>query len=185
MRLVRLSLLVFCLALMSVAAFADTESFTIGNPGDYSSVFQVLGGGFATTDFFLLDSNGSEWGGDATGTASALSADFNLDTSLNPVASQGTVSFTLNGDGTIAAVVSDTNGSIIVGFGYDSATANLPESNFSPLQPTNPYGWLDSFGYHPSGFLAGSTPTTPEPGTLVLLGTGAFGLLGSIRRKLL
>ncbi len=32
--------------------------------------------------------------------------------------------------------------------------------------------------------LNGSGGTTPEPGTLVLLGTGAFGLLGSIRRKL-
>jgi len=185
MRLVRLSLLVFCLALMSVAAFADTESFTIGNPGDYTSVFQVLGGGFATTDFFLFDSNGSEWGGDATGTAAALSANFNLDTTLSSVPSQGTVLFTLNLNGTIAAVVSDTNGSIIVGFGYDSTTANLPESNFSPLLPQNAFGWIDSFGYHPSGFLAGTTPSTPEPGTLVLLGTGALGLLGSIRRKLL
>jgi PEP-CTERM motif len=33
--------------------------------------------------------------------------------------------------------------------------------------------------------LNGSSGTTPEPGTLVLLGTGAFGLLGSIRRKLI
>ncbi len=33
--------------------------------------------------------------------------------------------------------------------------------------------------------LNGSSSTTPEPGTLVLLGTGAFGLLGSIRRKLI
>lgn len=33
--------------------------------------------------------------------------------------------------------------------------------------------------------LNGSSGSTPEPGTLVLLGTGAFGLLGSIRRKLI
>lgn len=33
--------------------------------------------------------------------------------------------------------------------------------------------------------LNGSGGSTPEPGTLVLLGTGAFGLLGSIRRKLI
>jgi hypothetical protein len=29
-----------------------------------------------------------------------------------------------------------------------------------------------------------STSTTPEPGTLTLLGTGALGLLGMVRRRL-
>ena len=185
MRRFRVALLLVTLALLSVAAFADTESFTIGNPGDFTSVFQALGGGNATTDFFLLDSNGNQWGGDASGTASSLSAYFNLDTGLNSVSNQGLVTFALNGDGTIHAVVSDTNGWNIVGFGYDSVGTNLPESNFSPLLPQNPYGWTDAFGYHHSGFLAGTQAATPEPGSLLLLGTGALGLFSSVRRKLL
>ena len=46
MRRFRVALLLVTLALLSVAAFADTESFTIGNPGDFTSVFQALGGGW-------------------------------------------------------------------------------------------------------------------------------------------
>ena len=69
-------------------------------------------------------------------------------------ASGGTVTFTLNGDGTIAAVVNSLAGNIL-GFGFDSATPNLPESGFSPLdEPVNPYGWNDMYGDHLSGFLA-------------------------------
>jgi hypothetical protein len=41
------------------------ESWVIGNPGDFSSVFQALDGGSnSQVDFFLYDSNG-QWGADA------------------------------------------------------------------------------------------------------------------------
>ncbi len=54
------------------------------------------------------------------------------------------------------------------------------------LQNTVPYGggsvaWLD-------GGMTGlsyTTSTTPEPGTLIMLGTGILGLAGTLRRKLL
>lgn len=49
-------------------ACGTMESFTIGNPGDYTSVWQVLGGGpQSTVDFFLL-SGGNQYGGDALST---------------------------------------------------------------------------------------------------------------------
>jgi hypothetical protein len=72
-----------------------TESWVIGNPGDFSSVWQALGGTQSSVDFFLLDSVGRQFGG--------------------------------NGQ------------------------------TYSP---------------------------TPEPGSLMLLGTGALGVIGVIRRKL-
>ena len=173
--------LVLCLCLLSVGAFADsvTGQFTIGTGGT--------------------------------------------------VASQGSVTFTLVG-GNIDASLTITNGANILGFGFNSLTPDLPESNFSPTQPDNPDGWTDAFGYQPSGFYCSqcgttetwtingsyssvydvlnggsqssvdfflydsngqqwganpSSPTTPEPASLLLLGTGVLGVLGSIRRKLM
>jgi hypothetical protein len=35
-----------------------SETWTIGNPGEYISVFQLLGGGHASYDFFMLDGVG-------------------------------------------------------------------------------------------------------------------------------
>jgi hypothetical protein len=70
-----------------------------------------------------------------------------------PSPSGGTVTFTLNGDGTIAASLTDTSGTNIDGFGFDSVGLNLPESNFSPTAPDNMLNWTDMYGKQNSGFL--------------------------------
>jgi hypothetical protein len=84
--------------------------------------------------------------------ADVVVGDFNLDTSLNPITSQGQVTFTLNGNGTIAASLMTYYNSIL-GFGFNSLAVDLPESGFAPIAPDNTEGWIDSFGYQPSGFL--------------------------------
>jgi hypothetical protein len=82
--------------------------------------------------------------------ADSIVGNFNLDTSLNPVASRGQVTFTLNADGTIAASLV-TNYEILA-FGVDSVTG-FAESGFSPTTPDNEGGWDDPFGNQSSGFL--------------------------------
>ena len=85
--------------------------------------------------------------------ADSVTGQFTIDVNGNPVPSQGSVTFTLNPDGSIAASLTVTNGFNILGFGFNSLTPDLPESNFSPTQPDNPFGWSDAFGTQPSGFL--------------------------------
>jgi hypothetical protein len=161
--------------------------------------------------------------------ADSVTGFFNIDASFNPVAPVGQVTFTLNGDGTIGATLIDYGSSTILGFGFNSAAFNLPESNFTPTIPDNPFGWVDVFGTQPSGFLCsqcglmeswtignpgdytsvfqvlngGSAQSfvdfflldeagfqwgahaTPEPGSLLLLGSGVLGIAGIIRRKMI
>jgi len=78
---------------------------------------------------------------------------FNLVPSLMSVPAEGQVIFTLEANGTIAASLTDYGAANILGFGFNSAAVNLPESGFAPTAPDNAFGWTDDFGYQPSGFL--------------------------------
>jgi len=94
------------------------------------------------------------------GFADSVIGYLNLDVNLNPVPAVGQVIFTLNGDGTVSATLTDYGPATIVGFGFNSAAVNLPESGFTPTAPDNAFGWIDSFGYQPSGFLCTSCGLT-------------------------
>ena len=71
---------------------------------------------------------------------------------------QGYVTFTLNDNGTIAATLVDFNADII-GFGFDSKTKNLPQSNFLPDVLNDTGDLEDPYGRHFSGFIV-TDPTT-------------------------
>ena len=73
-----------------------------------------------------------------------------------PSSSGGSVIFTLAGNGTVSASLLSTAGGIL-GFGFDSVVFGLPESNFPPGQPWNPWGWSSGeYGLFASGFFANS-----------------------------
>ena len=103
--------------------------------------------------------------------------------------------------------VFDNQGAIAVGFGdltqgpasvldtYDAAfgaynltTAIGPITNTSFIRPDITFnttlGGLNLQSTGNSTFTASTGTATPEPGSLVLLGTGVVGLLGSLRRRL-
>jgi len=61
--------------------------------------------------------------------------------------SGGSVTFTLNGNGTIAASLRSLAGAI-VGFGFDSAAFAIPESDFLPTVPDNTFGRDNLYGSH-------------------------------------
>lgn len=81
--------------------------------------------------------------------ADVITEDFDiLNGALSP--SGGTITFSLNLDGTISATLHSISN--VYGFAFDSIATNLPESNFSPWIPTYMSGWIDMYGYHPTGF---------------------------------
>lgn len=68
------------------------------------------------------------------------------------VSSGGSVTFTLNADGSIAATLT-TLGPAIYGFAFDSPQGVLHESDFTPVEPNNHNGWFGMYGDYNSGFL--------------------------------
>jgi hypothetical protein len=59
------------------------------------------------------------------------------------------------------------------------------------ISPGNTYGWTFSlfapstkFGFHLAALVSPTAPTVPEPGTIVLLGTGLVAVFGASRKRL-
>jgi len=126
------------------------------------------------------------------------------------MAAEGPVAVALNGFGnfgglqsltrlgkfsvTVAAGTTNTLDFIFTGcISYPACSSSIDEPvygllvdpNWSPALPGTPLDTIPESVLFADGGVAPTNPAVPEPGSLLLLGTGFFGLLGAARKKLL
>jgi hypothetical protein len=96
-------------------------------------------------------------------------------TPLTQLASpEGSVTLTLQSDGTVEASLTDSSSDSIADFAFDDPGGNLPESGFSPVaEPVS--GFDDPFGYQATGF---GDPQGPE--TWIIGDIDEFGSLSAL-----
>ena len=86
-----------------------------------------------------------------SGYCSAATADGHPIGPTSTVDPVGQVTFTLNGNGTIAASLIDYGPATILGFGFNSS-GNTFETGWTNGTPGTAFGWGDGFGYQYGGF---------------------------------
>ena len=184
-----------CIPYCNVGTIAPTNIFTADSTGDITGYFvqggAASGGGAADLDFVrMLDittGTTSAWLFNNQTTTAGTTADFGFantgDTLVFEIenVTLGNLIFasdpTLSEDGINHAYGTHFSGGILNG-------AMIPAGSYVGMEdlPNGESDWNyndDSFVF--VGVTAG---TTPEPGTLALLGSGVLGLAGFVRRKL-
>ena len=184
----------------AMVANADSVLITVpnsglsGTPGPYATVNYVLNGsvidvtvtmnaGF--TAFGTGDANNGIFGFNIVGSAAGLNiTNLPAGFAFNPAGGQ------MDGFGNFDVTLSCCNPPGVTSFsftvsrtgGFSSASqlfeANSTGTHFAiHIAPTNG---------NPTGFAGDGTPTvqTPEPASMLLLGTGLFGLAAGVRQKL-
>jgi len=171
-RFVRLFALPATLALVTLAAHADTFDWTLTGPSASLGGFSVTGSGTLTA---TAPTSGDAWVITAiTGTAdgsniTGLSTFEGSDNLLFPATTY------LNTDGLGFSLANGTNVNVF-SFYAPGSTDITPGNNYGEIVSTASFG-VGTFS------LTENSPV-PEPSTFALLGTGLLGAAGAVRRKL-
>ena len=147
-------------------------SFAIGPASPSGASFWVIGDNFYYPGYAVASSQ------TASGTVDFLATLPSSVTALgfNYIVGPGAVTITLSDGATTTLNPSDPGNN----FGFFGVTAL---GGVTWVDITEPYT-LASQAINLKDFSYGTASTTPEPASLVLLGTGVLGLAGVIRRKL-
>jgi hypothetical protein len=163
---------------MNLVGVGGTDYFSFGTSPTGFAPGSIGSGGMAFSPDYLLQGNLGAYG----------TADIEMN-GLNGSILGGAFTFPSNGANyftvTVPAYLSGITGMIVAGQGPSFFTEPFALSGIEG-QETLSYYYSPFFNvYYPAQatFSASATSTTPEPDTLVLMGTGLCAILASLRRK--
>jgi len=196
-----------CLVLVAIPALAQSTVYSNG-PINGTTDAWTINSGFVVSDTFTVGSGGANVNGIVFG-AWAFPGDILESSGIQITSSEfggttffsGTVNFTQSGCSSnqygfnVCVETSAPFGPVNLAAGtywlnLDNAVVNTgdpiywDENSGPSMASENSVGTIPSEAFTVLGTGTAPPPTTPEPGTIMLFGSGVLGLAGLLRRKL-